>query len=49
MELRVLGDTGLVVSRMGLGMAALGRPGYVNLERGEDLAGEYGEAAMELE
>jgi aryl-alcohol dehydrogenase-like predicted oxidoreductase len=47
MELRVLGKTGLAVSRIGLGMAALGRPGYINLEHREDLAGEYGEAAME--
>jgi aryl-alcohol dehydrogenase-like predicted oxidoreductase len=47
MELRVLGDTGLVVSRIGLGMAALGRPGYITLEHGEDLAGQYGEDAME--
>jgi aryl-alcohol dehydrogenase-like predicted oxidoreductase len=47
MELRVLGNTGLVVSRIGLGVAALGRPGYINLEHREDLAGEYGEAAME--
>jgi aryl-alcohol dehydrogenase-like predicted oxidoreductase len=47
MEMRVLGNTGLVVSRIGLGMASLGRPGYINLKHAEDLAGEYGEAAME--
>jgi len=47
MEMRVLGNTGLVVSRIGLGMASLGRPGYINLKHGEDLAGDYGEAAME--
>jgi aryl-alcohol dehydrogenase-like predicted oxidoreductase len=47
MELRVLGSSGLFVSRIGLGMASLGRPGYINLKHEEDLAGEYGEAAME--
>jgi aryl-alcohol dehydrogenase-like predicted oxidoreductase len=47
MEMRVLGNTGLAVSRIGLGMASLGRPGYINLKHGEDLAGDYGEAAME--
>ena len=26
-----LGSTGLTVSRIGLGLAALGRPGYINL------------------
>src|SRR5262245_27285148 len=30
MEERALGATGLVVSRIGLGLAALGRPGYIN-------------------
>ena len=47
MEMRALGETGLTVSRIGLGMASLGRPGYINLNHAEDLAGEYGEAAME--
>jgi aryl-alcohol dehydrogenase-like predicted oxidoreductase len=47
MELRTLGSTGLVVSRMGLGMAALGRPGYINLEHAGDLARNYDKAAME--
>lgn len=28
-----LGDTGLVVSRLGLGLAAVGRPGYITLGR----------------
>jgi aryl-alcohol dehydrogenase-like predicted oxidoreductase len=31
-----LGRTGLEVSRLGLGLAAVGRPGYVNLGRGDD-------------
>lgn len=39
MEGRPLGDTGLTVSRLGLGLAALGRPGYVNLGHADDLAG----------
>jgi aryl-alcohol dehydrogenase-like predicted oxidoreductase len=47
MESRSLGSTGLVVSRLGLGMAALGRPGYINLHHGQDLGHESSEAAME--
>jgi aryl-alcohol dehydrogenase-like predicted oxidoreductase len=47
MELRTLGSTGLLVSRIGLGMAALGRPGYINLGHGRDLGGDLGETAME--
>jgi aryl-alcohol dehydrogenase-like predicted oxidoreductase len=47
MELRTLGSTGLVVSPIGLGMAALGRPGYINLEHAKDLAGKYDQAVME--
>jgi aryl-alcohol dehydrogenase-like predicted oxidoreductase len=35
-----LGQTSLDVSRMGLGLAALGRPGYINLGHAGDLAGE---------
>jgi len=34
-----LGRSGLPVTRIGLGLAALGRPGYVNLGHAEDLAG----------
>jgi aryl-alcohol dehydrogenase-like predicted oxidoreductase len=34
---RVLGRTGLPVSRLGLGLAALGRPAYINLGHGDDL------------
>jgi aryl-alcohol dehydrogenase-like predicted oxidoreductase len=34
-----LGRSGLAVSRLGLGLAALGRPGYINLGHAEDLAG----------
>jgi len=47
MELRALGKTGLEVSPIGLGLAALGRPGYINIGHGNDLAGQYDEAAME--
>jgi aryl-alcohol dehydrogenase-like predicted oxidoreductase len=47
MELRILGRNGPSVSRIGLGMAALGRPGYINLGHGKDLGAEVGEAAME--
>ncbi len=34
---RPLGDTGLVVSRLGLGLAAVARPGYITLGRADDL------------
>lgn len=47
MESRFLGNTKLIVSRLGLGMAALGRPGYINLHHAEDLGAEASEAAME--
>ena len=46
-SLDVLGSTGLNVSRVGLGLAALGRPGYINLGHADDLAGRTDEAAME--
>jgi aryl-alcohol dehydrogenase-like predicted oxidoreductase len=35
------------ISGLGLGLAALGRPGYINLGHGEDLRGDYSEEAME--
>jgi len=41
-----LGSTGLAVSPIGLGLAALGRPGYINLGHGADLAGQHGVTAM---
>src|SRR5262245_36887035 len=37
MERRVLGRSGLEVSRLGLGLAAVGRPGYITLGRARDL------------
>jgi aryl-alcohol dehydrogenase-like predicted oxidoreductase len=46
-ETRVLGRSGLQVSRIGLGLAALGRPAYINLGHGEDLAGRIDVPAME--
>lgn len=39
MEQRHLGRSGLPVTRIGLGLAALGRPGYVNVGHGDDLSG----------
>jgi aryl-alcohol dehydrogenase-like predicted oxidoreductase len=35
------------LSRIGLGLAALGRPGYINVGHGEDLRGETDVGAME--
>ena len=37
MRLNPLGSTKVMVSHLGLGMAALGRPGYINLGHGQDL------------
>jgi len=47
MEHRRLGESGLVVSRIGLGLAALGRPGYINLGHADDLQRDYDAAAMQ--
>lgn len=47
MTTRELGRTGLVVSRLGLGLAALGRPGYINLGHAGDLDRDYDVGAME--
>ncbi len=38
MRSRPFGSTGMTVSAIGLGLAALGRPGYLTLGHGEDLA-----------
>jgi aryl-alcohol dehydrogenase-like predicted oxidoreductase len=46
-SVHALGRAGLPVSRLGLGLAALGRPGYINLGHGADLAGRTDVAAME--
>lgn len=45
-DLRELGSTGLAVSPIGLGLAALGRPGYINLGRDADLGERRSVAAM---
>jgi aryl-alcohol dehydrogenase-like predicted oxidoreductase len=47
MELRALGRSGLKVSPIGLGLAALGRPGYINLGHADDLNHAYDVAKME--
>ena len=44
---RALGATGLRVSPIGLGLAALGRPGYINLGHADDLGGDRSVAALE--
>jgi aryl-alcohol dehydrogenase-like predicted oxidoreductase len=44
---RTLGSTGLTVSRMGLGLAALGRPAYINLGREADLGSHRAVADLE--
>lgn len=40
------GDTGIEVTRMGVGLAALGRPGYVNLGHDEDLGADRSVAGL---
>ncbi|MCB0130915.1 MAG: hypothetical protein KDD78_08710, partial [Caldilineaceae bacterium] len=47
MQRKPLGKTGLLATPIGLGLAALGRPGYINLGHGDDLAHQYDVAAME--
>jgi aryl-alcohol dehydrogenase-like predicted oxidoreductase len=44
---RTLGRTGMPVSPIGLGLASLGRPGYINLGHREDLSGQTDVDAME--
>lgn len=46
MEQRALGGTGLMVSRLGLGLAALGRPGYITLGHAADLSSGHEVEAM---
>src|SRR4029453_19255020 len=46
MEHRGLGRTGITVSRLGLGLAAIGRPGYIPLGRARDLRGERSADAL---
>src|SRR5438445_254592 len=47
MESRSLGTTSLRVSRLGLGLAALGRPGYINLGHADDLGQDYDASHMQ--
>ena len=47
MRLRPLGATGLEVTPVGLGLAALGRPAYIDLGRGDDLGGDRDVDALE--
>ncbi len=46
-QIKELGRTGLRVTPMGLGLAALGRPGYINLGHATDLNRDYRVEAME--
>jgi aryl-alcohol dehydrogenase-like predicted oxidoreductase len=46
-RLRPLGSTGLRVSPVGLGLAALGRPAYIDLGRDADLGADRGVEALE--
>ena len=47
MDLKPLGRTGFVVTPVGLGLAALGRPAYINLGRARDLGGRRSVEDME--
>ncbi len=47
MERRDLGATGITVSAIGLGLAALGRPGYITLGHDDDLGGRTDPSALE--
>ena len=44
---RPLGDSGIAVSPLGLGLAAVGRPGYINLGRDADLGESRSVLALE--
>jgi len=47
LPIRNLGSTGLSVSRIGLGLAALGRPAYINLGRRDDYSEDRSVATLE--
>ena len=47
MELRPLGTTGLKVTPIGFGLAAVGRPGYITLDRAKDLGSDRSVSALE--
>jgi aryl-alcohol dehydrogenase-like predicted oxidoreductase len=44
---RPLGSTGLTVTALGVGLAAIGRPGYINLGRDQDLGPDRSVAELE--
>ena len=48
MKMTTLGESGLTVSRIGLGLAGLGRPGYINLGHSGDLGEDHDVGAMEV-
>lgn len=47
MQQRPFGDSKLTVTPVGLGLAALGRPGYITLGHGDSLEHDYDVASME--
>lgn len=47
LALQTFGKTQLKTSRIGLGLAALGRPGYINLGHADDLERNYSVEVME--
>jgi aryl-alcohol dehydrogenase-like predicted oxidoreductase len=47
MERRTFGRTRLLVTPLGIGLAALGRPGYINLGHAQDLGQNYDVEAMQ--
>ena len=47
MKTKLLSKTGLVVTPIGLGLAALGRPGYITLKHADDLDRGYSIIEME--
>lgn len=47
MQYRTLGSSEVRVSAIGLGTAAIGRPGYINLGHGDDLIGSTSPAGLE--
>ncbi len=46
MKLTAFGSTNVNVSPLGLGMAALGRPGYINIGHAQDLGKDYRVSSM---
>jgi hypothetical protein len=47
MKLKNLGNTHHRVSQIGVGLTALGRPGYINIGHADDLEKKYDDEAME--